>query len=62
VAVLLCVLLLPAADAAALKGLTVARIRAILKSLRHAGGVWDLWRRNTDRTGQTRHLKRKKNL
>jgi hypothetical protein len=62
VAVLLCVLLLLAADGATDKGLTVDRLRAILNSLRRACGVWGLWRRNTMSKGQTRHLKKKQNL
>jgi len=62
VAVLLCVLLLLAADADGPSGLTVDRLRAILNSLRRACGVYGLWRRNTMRKGQTRHLKKKQNL
>jgi hypothetical protein len=61
VAVLLCVLLLLAGDADGRKALTVDRLRAILKALRRACGLWGLWRRNTVRKGQTRHLKMKKN-
>lgn len=62
VAVLLSVLLLLAADTGAAQGFTVDRLRAALRSLRLACGVWGLWRRNTVRKGQTRHLKKKQNL
>jgi hypothetical protein len=60
VAVLLCVLLLLAGGAEG--GLTVDRLRGILNGLRRACGVFGLWRRNTMRKGQTRHLKKKQNL
>jgi hypothetical protein len=62
VAVLLCVLLLLVADAATKPGLTVDRLRSILKSMRLACGFYGLWRRNTMTKGQTRHLKKQQNL
>jgi hypothetical protein len=62
VAVLLCVLLLLIPDAATKPGLTVDRLRSILESLRRACGFYGLWRRNTMRKGQTRHLKKQQNL
>jgi hypothetical protein len=62
VAVLLSVLLLLIANMGGANGLTVDRLRSILMALRRACGVWGLWRRNTMRKGQTRHLKKKQNL
>jgi hypothetical protein len=61
VAVLLSVLLLMAADAGAQGDLVVDRLRAILRVLRQACGVFGLWRRNTMRKDQTRHLEKKQN-
>ena len=60
VAVLVCVLLLLGGGSA--KGLTVDRLYILLKDLRQACGMFGLWRRNTMSKGQTRHLKKKKNL
>jgi hypothetical protein len=62
VAVLLCVLMLLADMAEGGSGLTVDRLRTILKAVRLASGVWGLWRPNTIRKGQNRHLKKKRNL
>lgn len=59
VAVLLCVLLLLGGDSQ--KPLTVDRLRELLRQLRRACGFFGLWRRNTMRKGQTRHLKKKQN-
>lgn len=61
VAVLLSVLLLLAAGEAAAGEFVVDRMRALLKALRRACGIFGLWRRNTMRKGQTRHLKKKQN-
>lgn len=61
VAVLVSVLLLLADDMAK-GGLTVDRMRVALKCLRRMCGVYGLWRRNTMSKGQTRHLRKKKNL
>ena len=44
------------------KCLTVDRLTAALKALREESGLFGLWRRNTMSKGQTRHLKKKKNL
>lgn len=61
VAVLLCVLLLFAADANARPGYVVDRLRELLSEVRRASDHWGLWRPNTMRKGQTRHLKKHKN-
>lgn len=60
VAVLLCVLLILIGGSDL--GLTVDRLRLALKRLRLACGLFGLWRRNTKRKGQIRHLKEKQNL
>jgi hypothetical protein len=60
-AVLLSVLLLMAAAGSAAGDLVVDRLRARLRALRQACGIFGLWRRNTMRKGQTRHLKKNQN-
>jgi hypothetical protein len=60
VAVLLCVLLLLNSNSK--RAMAVDQLRELLRQLRHACGVFGLWRRNTMRKGQTRHRKMKKNL